>query len=300
VADRIDERGPRGRFEERDRYFEEDRYTPAGRRKRTDRELFGDSDPREVANMAMTPYRGGDDRVTREEIDINIDRRGPPRPGLVRRQSSLDTFDRRPIPRYEREEHRIPVYTSIPLPIRRDDGYDDYQRGRYHEPEDYREVEIRRERSVHRSGGRAKSHKSSKAKSVSTKRSSSSSSSSSETISEVKSKRSHRPATVHESFHEDIHTPGGASIHESFHESIHGGSASVAESITQIEKKFKKGKTRMPKRLVRREAVMDLGYPFDEEENFYVLRIALEKEQIDEVIKISESYNTGGPCGASL
>ena len=39
---------------------------------------------------------------------------------------------------------------------------------------------------------------------------------------------------------------------------------------------------------------MDLGYPFDEEEDFFMLRIALDKEQIDEVIKISESYKDGG------
>lgn len=49
----------------------------------------------------------------------------------------------------------------------------------------------------------------------------------------------------------------------------------------------------MPKRLVRVEAIMDLGYPFEEEESFYVLQIALEKEQIDEVIKISEQYKDG-------
>ncbi|KAK5167169.1 uncharacterized protein LTR77_007899 [Saxophila tyrrhenica] len=294
VQDRIDERGPRGRYEERDRYAEEDRFTPAGRRRRTDRELFGDVDPRELANMAVTPYRGGGDggRGTRDEIDIDIDinRGAPPRPGLMRRQSSLDTFDRRPIPRYEREEYRIPAYQPVPLPIRREEGYDDFQRGGYNEPEEYREVEIRRERSVHRRGGGPKSSKSSKAKSVTTRRSSSSSSSSDTTIQDTRSRRtrSRRAPSIHESFHEDIHGPGGLSIHESFHESVHGGS--VSDSITQIEKKFKKGKTRMPKRLVRREAIMDLGYPFDEEVDFFVLRIALEKEQIDEVMKISESY----------
>lgn len=74
----------------------------------------------------------------------------------------------------------------------------------------------------------------------------------------------------------------------SVHESIHEFEESVRE-----ERKFKKGKTRMPKRLVRVEAIMDLGYPFDEEEDFFVLRIALEKEQIDEVIQISEQYKVG-------
>jgi hypothetical protein len=297
VADRIDERGPRGRFEERDRYYEQDRYTPGGRVRRSDKELFGDMDPREFANMQIAPYRGPE-RTSRDEIDIDIDinrRNAPPRPGIMRRQSSLDTYDRRPMPRYDREyDYPVAPYTPVPLPMRRDDGYG---QSRYEEPEDYREVEITRERSVHRTRGRAKSTKSSKAKSVTTKRSSSSSSSSSsDTVSEVKSRhthRSHKTPTVHESFHEDIHTPGGLSIHESFHESVHGGSV-AGDSTTHISKKFKKGKTRMPKRLVRREAIMDLGYPFDEEEDFFVLRIALEKEQIDEVIKISESYKSGG------
>lgn len=299
VADRIDERGPRGRFDERERYYEQDRYGPAGYRRRTDRELFGDVDPRELANMAVTPYRGGGggggDRL---DIDIDIDRRRgppPPRPGIIRRQSSLDTFDRRPAPRYD--DYRMAPYQPIPPPPRRDDGYGDYQRDRYYEPpEDYREVEITRERSIHRSGGRPKSVKSSKAKSVTTKRSSSSSSSS-DTVEDVKSRHthtSHRAPSRHESFHEDIHTPGGLSVHESFHESVHGGGSVVSDSTTHISKKFKKGKTRMPKRLVRREAIMDLGYPFDEEDDFFVLRIALEKEQIDEVMKISESYKNGG------
>ena len=303
VADSIEERGPRGTYEERDRYVERERFAPGGRRKRTDKELFGDVDPREIAQLAMTPYRRKES-ITREELDI--DRRSPPvpRPGLIRRQSSLDTFDRRPIPRYEREEYRIPVYTPVPVPYRRE------ERGRnYYDPEDYREVEITRERSVHRTGGGPKSVKSSRSH-KSKSRVSSSSSSDTEVIDESKSiHQSSRGGSksIHESFHESIHGGGAPSIHESFHESIHDGGASihesfhesihgssVSESIQQTDKKFKKGKTRMPKRLVRREAIMDLGYPFDEEEDFYVLRIALEKEQIDEVIRITETYKNGG------
>jgi len=57
---------------------------------------------------------------------------------------------------------------------------------------------------------------------------------------------------------------------------------------------FKKGKTRMPKHLVHRDALHDLAYQYDEEKDFFVLRIALEKDQIDEVIKISEMYKAGG------
>ncbi|KAK6397046.1 hypothetical protein LTR65_007545 [Meristemomyces frigidus] len=271
VADRIDERGPAGHFQEQDRYYEEDRSAPApGRpqRKRTDRELFGDVDPRELAGMAMTPYRRKSVSRPDLDIDIDIDRRAPPpRPGLLRRQSSLDTFDRRPAPRFDQDEYRMAPFTPVPLPIRRprEEAFEEI-RYRDHEPEDYREVEIQRERSVHRrrppkSAKSVKSVKSSKAtskaKSVTTRRSSSSSESS-----------------------------------ESFEETEK--EESIRESIAETERKVKKGKTRMPKRLVRREAIMDLGYPFDEEEDFYVLRIALEKDQIDEVIKISEQYKEGG------
>jgi chlorite dismutase len=91
-------------------------------------------------------------------------------------------------------------------------------------------------------------------------------------------------------------------MYESIHETViketpppaPSAHSSSFEASVREERRFKKGKTRMPKRLVRQEAIMDLGYPFDEEDDFYVLRIALEKEQIDEVIKISETYKDGG------
>ena len=56
----------------------------------------------------------------------------------------------------------------------------------------------------------------------------------------------------------------------------------------------------MPKRLVHRDALHDLAYPYDEEEDFFMLRIALEKDQIDEVIKISEMYKAGVSCHGCL
>ena len=68
VADRIEESGPRGRFEERERFTEQERFTPGGRKRRTDKELFGDVDPRELANLAITPYQR---ETVREEIDID-------------------------------------------------------------------------------------------------------------------------------------------------------------------------------------------------------------------------------------
>jgi len=46
----------------------------------------------------------------------------------------------------------------------------------------------------------------------------------------------------------------------------------------------------MPKRLVKKRAIIELGYPFEEEEDFIIVRRALEKEHIDEIIRISENY----------
>lgn len=46
----------------------------------------------------------------------------------------------------------------------------------------------------------------------------------------------------------------------------------------------------MPARLVSKRAIIDLGYPFEEEGNIIVIQKALGRENIDEVIKLSEDY----------
>ena len=55
----------------------------------------------------------------------------------------------------------------------------------------------------------------------------------------------------------------------------------------------RKGKTRMPMRLVRREAIVDLGYPYNEDGEYFVLGAALDKEQIDDIIEASKAYGDG-------
>jgi hypothetical protein len=291
ISERERSRPPAER--ERDRFYEEDKYTSRPRR-RTDRELFGDIDPRELVSGAMTTYRR-----PREEIDI--ERRSSVRPGLIRRQSSLDTFDRRSA-RYERDEYRVPPYVPVPLPIRRRD-------------EGYREVEIERERSVHRRGPSKKEETRSRRDSTSSSSSSSSSGKATSraptVISKVSRKskaKSTRAPSVHETIiREETRAPTviskARSRATSIHESVHleteirtptvREEAIIEESVRE-ERTWKKGKTRMPKRMVEIEAILDLGYPFDEEENFFVLRVALEKEQIDEVIQASEVYRNGG------
>ncbi|THW68720.1 hypothetical protein D6D19_08800 [Aureobasidium pullulans] len=257
---RIEERIDRGPPPRREREFAEDAYGPAARPRRSDRELFGDRDPRELADLQLAPYRRKS--IVDREFEFR-ETRNVPRPGLQRRQSSLDTFDRRPLRQYERDEYRIPAGVPIPLPRRRspsrgppggwhEEEYEDVRRRDYSPQASYRDVEIMREKSVHRRRGhrdRARSD----ARSVTTKRSGrsarSSSSSSASSVTEVSRHSSPGPAKI-----------------------------------------GKKGKTRMPKRLVRKEAIINLGYPFVEEEDFIIVQRALDKEHIDEVIRISEQY----------
>lgn len=260
----VDRRGPRVAERERERFFDERFDRPP--RRRTD--LFEEQTPSEVANRALAPYRRKS--IVEKEVDVAV--RRPTRPQYIRRQSSLDTFDRRPLPRYEEYERRNydrrdydnreydresewrpPKNTPIPLPIRerrrspsrpayRDDDFEEIRYNeREHEPraserEEYREVEVRRSKS-RRARSRSRAARSIAATSV---RSSSSSS-----FEEVEPVR-----------------------------------ANVG----------RKGKTRMPKRLVKKEAIIELGYPFEEEDDFIIVKRALEKDHIDEIIKISENY----------
>jgi hypothetical protein len=234
---RIDRRSPRGgRFEERERFFEEDRFAPPARR-RTD--FMEEAIPAEIANRALAPYR----RRSIVEREVEVPARRPARPQFLRRQSSLDTFDRRPVARYD--DYRLPADVPIPLPIRRPRSppraryREEIEEVRYRdlpEVDEYRDIRVRRERS-HRS----RSHAANSA------RSSSSSSSSLEEVAP---------------------TPAPANV-------------------------GKRGKTRMPKRLAHKKAIVELGYPFEEEDDFIIVQRALQKEHIDEIIEKSKSYREG-------
>lgn len=246
-------RGPR--VTERERFREEDVYDRPNHRRT---ELFEETTPSEIANRALAPYRRKS--VVGENIDVAV--RRPARPQYIRRQSSLDTFDRRPLPRYgeleridriERDEWRPPTNIPIPLPFRerrhspsrhyRDEEFEETRyrdadresrRGRQ-EVEEFREVEVERKRS------------------------------------KVRRSRSQAARSIAQS----VRSSSSSSFEE------------VPPAITMVGKR---GKTRMPKRLVKKQAVIELGYPFEEEDDFIIVKRALEKEHIDEIIRISENY----------
>lgn len=167
------------------------------------------------------------------------------RPGMLRRQSSLDTFDRLPARFYEqperygpparREDYRpapnvpipLPRTRGLPPPRRYGDRYDDigvsepdrYGDDDFHPyPERVREKEIIHERRRDRSRD-----------------------------SRTTNTRSHR----------------GSTVRSSSRSSSTSSRSSSSSGGTTVKSEYpKKGKTRIPARLVSKRALDDLGYPF--------------------------------------
>ena len=189
------------RFEERDHIFEEERFGPPARRsvgrqqryyEEEDIDSFEGSPGREPEPLGRRGYEP---------------RRAPLRPGIIRRQSSLDTFDRKPLPRYPREP---PEIIAMPAPGRRRRSPPRYERDfeeiRIAEPDYYGDEEFRgyKEREV----------------------------------STIRRRR------------------GGEPEFEEREESF---------EVEEEEPFPRKGKTRMPGKLVNKRAIIELGYPFEEE-----------------------------------
>jgi len=214
-------RGPpvRERERERDterferRVYEEDRYGPPARRPER---RFEEEDDFYYKARGSGPLV----EVSRRREEVSPAR--PPR--LIRRQSSLDTFDRQPA----RKLHQMPPsVVGIPVPprrrhspprsprfVERDRERDVYEEIRIAEPEFYGDEEYREFRERDRGSRKMRSRS--------------------------RGSRGSR-----------------------------GSESVVKEKLVEeriVEKPYpRKGKTRMPKRLVHTRAIIDLGYPFVEE-----------------------------------
>ncbi len=238
VDEIYERRGPRGYEEDR---YESRQYYDEGPRHAPERPFGRDRGP------SVTIEKEREREFFEREPDP-LPRRGGNRPAFLRRQSSLDTFDRKPLTRFVerdvREEYGPPAryredlrapppppLTPIPLPRTRalppprrhyEREYEDIEIA---EPDYYGDDSFRgypervREREIIRRKRRSRSKESRASHSVrGSVRSSSTSSSSSE------------------------------------------------ETTISVRSEFpKKGKTRMPARLVHKRAIIDLGYPFEEE-----------------------------------
>lgn len=190
----------RGERFERDRFFEEERFGAPARRSGGGPQRYYEEE--DLDGFESSPSRGPEP-LGRRGYEA---RRAPPRPGIIRRQSSLDTFDRKPLARYPREP---PEIIAMPGPGRRRRSppqYEqDFEQIRIAEPDYYGDEEFRayKEREV----------------------------------STVKRRRGAEPE-----FEE----------RESF-------------EVEEEEPFPRKGKTRMPGKLVNKRAIIELGYPFEEE-----------------------------------
>ncbi|KAK7747271.1 hypothetical protein SLS53_001524 [Cytospora paraplurivora] len=247
---------------------------------RDSRRVYYDEPPRS-ARARSPPEMERERRVVIERERDRLSSPSPPRrPAFLRRQSSLDTFDRRPKgfhederygPLTRREEFRPKPYEPIPLPRSRAlppprmyaerDSFDEI---RVSDPDYYGDEEFRaypervREREIIRTKRRDYSP------------SSRSSHSRAHT-------RSHRGSSRRSSSRSSTLTSSSAS-------------SSGGTTVTVKSEYPKKGKTRIPARLVSKRALIDLGYPFIEEGNTIIVLKALGQENIDDLLKLSEDY----------
>ena len=211
---------PTMRFE--DRFQFEERYGPPARRpgRYYDDEIESLGDGPGYGTGQMVPF---DKR--RQSVTIERDyRRSPgpaktiPRPGIIRRQSSLDTFDRKPMTRYGDRFEEPPEVIGIPTRRRRQSPRRfierDVEEIKIADPEYYGDEDYRgyREREINT----------------------------------VRTRRG-----------------GGDEIREIEREEI--------DIIDKPERPApKRGKTKMPMRLINKRAIIELGYPFEEEVRFFL------------------------------
>ncbi|KAI1208576.1 uncharacterized protein F4807DRAFT_461513 [Annulohypoxylon truncatum] len=289
--DRYFTRGPKGRVRETsvDSRFERrpprpwDDEPPIERRYYDDPPRFRRSPPPEIEQRLIIDR----ERDRERERGREFRHPSPPRrPGqLLRRQSSLDIFDRRPPPRFfEKEEperepppvrrgdYRPEPYKPVPLPRSRalpppriyaerdlDRDFErDFEEIKISEPDRYgdeeyhaypervREMEIVKRRKRRDSGNSRR----------------------------VESIRSRSTAS------DDSSSSGGTTV-----------TVKSAKSVKSVKSEYpKKGKTRIPVRLVSKEALIDLGYPFVQEGNVIIVQKALGQQNIDDLLKLSEDY----------
>ena len=231
---------PQMRFE--DRFQFEERYGPPARRP-------GRHYDDEIESLDESPGHGAGQMVPfdrrRQSVTIERDyRRSPgpvrsaPRPGLLRRQSSLDTFDRKPMARYGDRFREPPEVIGIPAGRRRRTPprfiERDVEEIRIADPEYYGDDDYRgyRERE----------------------------------ISTVRTRRG-----------------GGDEIREVEREEV--------DIIDEPGRPApKRGKTKMPMRLINKRAIIELGYPFEEE-----VRVLLTTKFVVADCTGGNSYNPQSP-----
>ncbi|KAF4122764.1 hypothetical protein GMORB2_7071 [Geosmithia morbida] len=252
-------------------------------------------------------YYDDEPRFPRRELAPEYERRGPPvlerereyfrdpfppRPTMVRRQSSLDTYDRRPLHKlYEKEEYppparredihredfRAPAYADIPLPKTRQRRELEAPPPRKHEDHYYDDIRVAE--PDHYGDDRYLSYPDRIRERKYVRRDDRSSPS-----------RSHRSHSTHARSKKSRSTTSESTTTGTTRSSS-ASSSSSSSGGTAIQGTYPKpGKTRIPARLVSKRAIIDIGYPFTEEGTTIIIQKALGQENIDALLKLSEDY----------
>ncbi|KAI0425640.1 hypothetical protein F5Y09DRAFT_321311 [Xylaria sp. FL1042] len=301
----------RDRFEERDRYYT--RAPPRERERERERVRETSVDERFVERRAPRPWEEQHVREARyyeedeasrppplrrrrpspppelergvaleRERERGRDYRGPSPaqrpPGLLRRQSSLDTFDRRPAQRlYDRDEYGPPArrrdyrpdpYEPIPLPRSRAlpppriYAENDYEEIKVADPQRYGDDDFHAypEHVLEREIVRTRKQRDRSASRTS------------------RASRARRR-------HSRSHRGSSRSSSTSSSSSRSGGTSLTAKSEYP-----KKGKTRIPLRLVSVRAIAELQYPYAIEGNTVIIQKALGQQNIDDLLRLSDDY----------
>ncbi|KEZ42205.1 hypothetical protein SAPIO_CDS6280 [Scedosporium apiospermum] len=207
----------------------------------------------------------------------------PRRPTVLRRQSSLDTYDR---PRfYEREEYPPPVrredihasYGASPLTSRvKTMRIDETRRS------EYRDDDLSDRHSLVSSGagvGLGLGY-----------HSPSGPSSGRERVRERDVVRVSRRRRSRSRDSLTSRTRSRRSSSSSRSGSSKSSSSSPSRATSKSDEYPKKGKTKIPAKLLSKRALYDLRYPFIDEGKTIVILKALSQEQIDQVLRVSDEY----------
>ncbi|KAI9892287.1 MAG: hypothetical protein M1814_001746 [Vezdaea aestivalis] len=208
-----------------------------------------------------------------------VDRRGPPpagrpaRPGYVRRQSSLDTFDRRRPQRYdEEEEEEIDIHASFGG--RRDDHPPHREEFRPPPRQAYRpppNVPIPLPRPRHSSPNRYEEREYEEIR--------------------IAEPDYYGDEGYHE-YHRQKHHPRQQSRSRI---EIKETSDTIEVEERERGRHFpRRGRTKVPRKLVDIRAAIQMGFPFEEEADSITILLALGGEQIDEMVRISDHMRREG------
>ncbi|KAL1840506.1 hypothetical protein VTJ49DRAFT_419 [Mycothermus thermophilus] len=278
-----------------------------------ERERYRSPSPAPLRRRARSPPA----EMERSRVTVEKERhrsRSPP-PRLIRRQSSLDTFDRHPPRRYldpedrayspppltpapglatrrERIEHRdrfrdprVSPYTyadpppprppAPPAPVMSGGLHPVFRDARDRDREYYGEMQLANkeryeEDELHAYARRVRDEQLGRT--------------TVETVRRTRSRSRERTSVRRRE------RSSSSSSRSSSSSSSSGESEGRSSVLERKDEYPKKGKTKIPRKMVSKRALRELGYPFVEEGNTIIVQLALGQQNIEDLVKLSAEY----------